>query len=102
MLVHQLRGGESSRFSEIDQIISKQLALEDSTKEISEGDDNTSADVSPTNLTRNSLTLKHCNSFNSDILDNVNEQLSPSNDRVVSKIEKRLSADSKLIGKTFL
>lgn len=99
MLVHQLRGGESSTYSDIDQIITKQLALEGSTKENSD-EDNTSADVSPINLTRNSLTLKHCNSFNSEILeDNVNEDNNSPTERVISKIEKRLSADSKLIGK---
>lgn len=101
MLVHQLRGGESSTYSDIvEQMVTKQqLALEDSTKGNSE-EDNTSADVSPINLTRNSLTLKHCNSFNSEILeDNVNVDNNSPTERVISKIEKRLSADSKLIGK---
>lgn len=97
MLVHQLRG-ESPSISDVDHLLSKQLALEDSAKETSE-DNNTSADVSPTNLMRSSLILKHCNSFNSEILE---QHDSPTNDKVVSKIEKRLSADSKILGERLI
>ncbi|XP_017777107.1 PREDICTED: uncharacterized protein LOC108563059, partial [Nicrophorus vespilloides] len=57
MLVHQLNDPPNH------------LALEDSHSE----DNNTSADASPSNLMRSSLTFRHCNSFDSDILDSKGE-----------------------------
>lgn len=95
MLVHQLRDSPPS-YSESEQTPCKHLALEDSIK-LSETD-NTSADISPTNLLKTSLTVKHCNSFNSDIfgnLDNVNEV---ETNRIISKVEKHRSAGSEIIG----
>lgn len=92
MLVHQLKG-DSSPFNELDESASKRLALEGSPKDTSE--DNTSADVSPANLMQTSLNVKHCNSFNSDVL----ESTKCDKDTAISRIEKRLSADSEALGK---
>ncbi|XP_022918173.1 putative leucine-rich repeat-containing protein DDB_G0290503 isoform X2 [Onthophagus taurus] len=94
MLVHQLRGD----ISESDQNLSR-LALEDK-----QSDNNTSADVSPTNLMKSSLNFKNCSSFNSEFLlpsPNYNEESSSSPERVVSRIEKRLSAGSDILDTRF-
>lgn len=103
MLVHQLRGDTTS-MSDLDLSTSNHLALEDSCKETAE--DNTSADISPINLMKTSLTAKHCNSFNSDALENSPNSESQTetitNDKVLSKTEKHLSADSKVIGEYIL
>lgn len=100
MLVHQLR--DSPSYSDnTDLIPSRHLALEDSNKKSDE--DNTSADASPTNLMKTSLTFKHCNSFNSEILDRLsydsqNECLVNGNDKIVSNVHNHLSADSDILG----
>ncbi|XP_031352012.1 uncharacterized protein LOC116177237 isoform X3 [Photinus pyralis] len=99
MLVHQLRG-DSMSASDLDLSASNHLALEDSSKI----EDNTSADVSPTNLMKTSLTVKHCNSFNSDVLDNSSSESHTetiTNFKILTKTEKHLSADSNLIDKQF-
>lgn len=98
MLVHQLRG-EGSSISDFD-LSSHHLALEDSSKATE--NDNTSADVSPINVMKSSLNIKHCNSFNSDVLENSSSESQTdtvTNEKVLSRAEKHLSADSKLIGK---
>lgn len=99
MLVHQLRG-ECTSISDFDLSTSNHLALEGSCKETIE--DNTSADVSPINLMKTSLTVKHCNSFNSDALDNSSSESQTdtvTHGRILTKTEKHLSADSRIIGK---
>lgn len=98
MLVHQLKGDTSSLndFNEI-----KQLALEESPKEGIASEENTSADASPTNLLQTSLNIKHCNSFNSDVLEpgkSENDCDSNTKETALTRIEKHLSADSEVLG----
>lgn len=99
MLMHQLRDSTAS-LSEADDLPQiKHLALEDSEKKSDE--DNTSADASPTTLMKSSLTFKHCNSFNSEILDKVSSEGQgdcSGNERIVSRVEKHRSADSDILG----
>lgn len=93
MLLHQLRGdGNDGRISPV-----RHLALEDSAR----SEENTSADVSPTTLMKTSLTFKHCNSFNSEMFDGslTNSPSDSTGEKVISMIEKRLSADSEVFGK---
>lgn len=98
MLVHQLKG-DSSSLNDFEE--TKQLALEESPKEdVSEN--NTSADVSPTNLLQTSLNVKHCNSFNSDVLEpskSENDCDSSAKETALTRIEKHRSADSEVLGK---
>lgn len=97
MLVHQLKGDSSSvnDFQE-----TKQLALEESPKEDA-SENNTSADISPINLLQTSLNIKHCNSFNSDVLEpskSENDCDSNSKGTALTRIEKHRSADSEVLG----
>ncbi|XP_050304279.1 uncharacterized protein LOC126741872 isoform X2 [Anthonomus grandis grandis] len=84
MLVHQLREENPATPADLDSF-SRQLALECHEKGPEES--------SPSLLLTTSLTTKHCNSFNSEILEE-----SPSNDHcdklVVSSDDKRLSVDT--------
>lgn len=99
MLVHQLKGDTSS-LNDFDD--TKQLALEESPKEGIASEDNTSADVSPTNLLQTSLNIKHCNSFNSDVLEtnkSENDCDSTANETALTRIERHRSADSEVLGK---
>ncbi|XP_066246807.1 uncharacterized protein [Euwallacea similis] len=87
MLVHQLRE-ESPSSSTHRELFSKQLALECREKDLDEP-----TEPSPSALLTTSLTTKHCNSFNSEILDD--SPKAESYDKIlVSSDEKRLSADS--------
>lgn len=102
MLVHQLKGDTSSLNDFED---TKQLALEESPKEGIASEGNTSNDVSPTNLLQTSLNIKHCNSFNSDILEpgkSTNDCDNNTKETAISRIEKHRSADSEVLGKLIL
>lgn len=99
MLVHQLKGDTSS-LNDFEE--TKQLALEETPREEVASENNTSADVSPTNLLQTSLNIKHCNSFNSDVLEPSkfeNDCDSNTKETALSRIEKHLSADSEVLGK---
>ncbi|KAF5292629.1 hypothetical protein FQA39_LY13962 [Lamprigera yunnana] len=100
MLVHQLRNDAAS-LSDLDVSTPNHLALEDScSKDTVE--DNTSADISPSNLMKTSFTVKHCNSFNSEVLDNSSSESQTetvTDLKILTKTEKHLSADSRLIDK---
>lgn len=100
MLVHQLRA-ESPSSTELEETSSKQLALEDTKG--SSRDSDTSKDVSPVDLMQTSLNVKHCNSFNSDILEPKSENYCDTNSKevTVGRIEKHLSAGSEVLGKFF-
>lgn len=98
MLVHQLKG-DPSPLSDFER--SNQLALEQSPKE-EVPEVNTSTDVSPTNLLQTSLNIKHCNSFNSDVLDHSKSENDCDNstkETALTRIEKHRSADSEVLGK---
>ncbi|KAJ8950256.1 hypothetical protein NQ314_007961 [Rhamnusium bicolor] len=90
MLVHQLRGDSPGTPTDLENL-SKQWTLdEERQKDTRE----TSTDaLSPIPLLQTSLNVKHCNSFNSEVLEE-----SPSSENydnnVVSNIDKRLSADN--------
>lgn len=99
MLVHQLRS-DTSPLSEFEESAAKRLALEGSSKNNSD-DNNISADASPAEQMKTSLNVKHCNSFNSDILEtnkSENNCDNTINEAAISKIEKHLSADSDILG----
>lgn len=101
MLVHQLRDSSPSQ-SEAEESQTKQLELEDSTNKIDgDDDDNTSADASPSTLIQSTLTVKHCNSFNSEILDKENQSDNLGNEKSISKLEKHKSADADIFGNFF-
>ncbi|KAK9727951.1 hypothetical protein QE152_g18903 [Popillia japonica] len=109
MLMHQLRSDTTTSLSETDNSPSSnhQLALEESGKE-SKGqqfeENSTSADASPSNLMRTSLAFKHCNSFNSEVLDSTTSNDSSNdstNEKVVSRIEKHLSTGSEILDTRF-
>ncbi|XP_018334223.1 uncharacterized protein LOC108743243 isoform X2 [Agrilus planipennis] len=87
MLVHQLQG-DSTSLSDSELSPSRHLALEEY-----KDYDATSTDASPSHIltTKQSSDMKHCNSFNSDVL---NETKSES---FVKMHEKHLSADSNVV-----
>lgn len=101
MLVHQLRNDSSPGSPRALENFSSQWALE----EERHNDNNLNQDISKdatspsANLLQTSLNVKHCNSFNSEVLDN--SPLSDNCDNsLVSTGEKRLSADmARIIGK---
>lgn len=98
MLVHQLKG-DCSSLNDYEE--TKQLALEESPREEA-SENNTSADISPTNLLQTSLNIKHCNSFNSDVLEpskSENDCDSNAKETALTRIEKHRSADSEVLGK---
>lgn len=106
MLMHQLRGDSTTSLPDTtdNSPSNHQLALEDSSKETKENSEgnSTSADASPSNLMRTSLAFKHCNSFNSEVLDSGTPNESPNDstgERIVSRIEKHLSTGSDILGK---
>ncbi|KAF7271270.1 hypothetical protein GWI33_015835 [Rhynchophorus ferrugineus] len=85
MLVHQLRGENPGSPGDLE-AFSKQLSIQCQNK----GQD-LSPDTSPSMLLSTSLTTKHCNSFNSEILEE--SPGSESCEFSVSETDKRLSAD---------
>lgn len=93
--MHQLRS-DSPLSSELDDSSpSKHLALEGS-KENQSPLETSSADLMQT-----SLNVKHCNSFNSDILESnksENNNCDTSNENAVARIDKHHSADSDILG----
>lgn len=101
MLVHQLRNDSSPGSPKALESFSSQWALE----EERHNDNNLSKEVSKdatspsANLLQTSLNVKHCNSFNSEVLEN--SPLSDNCDNsLVSTAEKRLSADmTRILGK---
>lgn len=87
MLVHQLRGENPGSPGDLDSF-PKQIAFNCHDK----SQDQQSPEISPSLLLTTSLTTKHCNSFNSEILED-----SANNDQCeysVPEVDKRLSADS--------
>ncbi|KAI4461092.1 nck-associated protein 5 [Holotrichia oblita] len=109
MLMHQLRSDTTTSLSETENSPSSnhQLALEESGKENKRQpfeENSTSADASPSNLMRTSLAFKHCNSFNSEVLDSTTSNDSSNdstNEKVVSRIEKHLSTGSEILDTRF-
>lgn len=99
MLVHQLRS-DTPPPSELEESAARRLALEGSSKNASD-DNNASGDASPVEQMKTSLNVKHCNSFNSDILETNKSESNCDNiinEAAISKIEKHLSADSDILG----
>lgn len=96
MLVHQLRS-EAPPLSEPENSAFKCLALEGSPSD----DNNTSVDASPVDLMKASLNVKHCNSFNSDILETSksdssnncdNDNIKINGETAISRIENKHSS----------
>lgn len=99
MLVHQLRSEASPGSSKALENFSSQWALEEERN----NDNNIAKDSSSpsSHLMTTSLNVKHCNSFNSEVL-----ETSPLSDicdnSVVPASEKRLSADTaRILGEFF-
>lgn len=99
MLVHQLRGEAPNTPTDLENVVSKQSPSEE---EKQKDNKDTSANASsPAPLMQASLNIKHYNSFNSEVLEE-----SPSSEncdnKVVSNIDKRLSADTaNILGKRY-
>ncbi|KAJ8917811.1 hypothetical protein NQ315_010720, partial [Exocentrus adspersus] len=91
MLVHQLRGESPTTPADLEHV-SKQWSLEpEKQKDNNETSTNAS---SPSTLMQTSLNIKHYNSFNSEVLEESPNNDNCDNNKVVSNVDKRLSADT--------
>lgn len=99
MLVHQLRGESPNTPTDLENLSKQSLSEEEKQKDNKDTSANAS---SPTPLTQTSLNIKHYNSFNSEVLEESPNSENCDN-KVVSNIDKRLSADTaNILGKCYL
>lgn len=89
MLVHQLRGDSAPTTPELENY-RHQWSIEDE-KQIE--DEQLAEEASAVTLMQTSLNVKHCNSFNSGVLE-VSPNSENCDSNIVSNIDKRLSADT--------